>query len=167
MIELQLTEKNRKYILLSIVCLIIGGIVIAKFMGKSQDEQFANEDNLYAATYSLVSEGKYTEANKYISGLLQAQPSSEAVNYLGSIVYANNGDYKQASILMQKAMDINPHNVENPMFMLQFGEVLLFSERYEDAKIVLTHCQESGWVPEEYPMYQQRVQELLAYIETI
>ena len=167
MIELQLTGKNRKYILLSIVCLIIGGIVIAKFMGKSQDEQFANEDNLYAATYSLVSEGKYTEANQYMSELLQAQPSSEAANYLGSFVYANNGDYNQASILMQKAMDINPHNVENPMFMLQFAEILFFSERYEDAKTVLIRCQESGWAPEEYPTYQQRVQELLAYIETI
>ena len=160
-------EKNRKYILLSIVCLIVGGIVIAKFMGKSQDEQFANEDNLYVATYSLVSEGKYTEATQYISELLQAQPSSETANYLGAIVNANNGDYTQSSILMQKAMDINPYNVENPMFMLQFAEVLFFSERYEDAKIVLARCQESGWVPEEYPMYQQRVQELLAHIETI
>lgn len=164
---MQLTEKNRKYILLSIVCLIIGGIIIAKFMGNSQDEQFANEDNLYAATYSLVSEGKYTEATPYISELLKSQLSSETVNYLGSVVYANNGDYKQASILMQKAMDINPHNVENPMFMLQFGEVLLFSERYEDAKTVLIRCQETGWAPEEYPTYQQRVQELLAYIETV
>ncbi|MFF5993872.1 hypothetical protein AAGS61_03805 [Lysinibacillus sp. KU-BSD001] len=164
---MQLTEKNRKYILLSIVCLIIVGILVAKFMGKSQDEQFSNEDNLYATTYSLVSEQKYSEATPFISELLQAQPSSEAVNYLGSIVYANNGDYKQAAILMQKAMDLNPYNVENPMFMLQFGEVLIFSERYEDAKTVLTRCQESGWAPQEYPTYQQRVQELLAYIETI
>ena len=167
MIELLLTEKNRKYILLSIVCLIVGGIVIAKFMAKSQDEQFTNEDNLYVATYSLVSEGKYTEAAQYISELLQTQPSSETANYLGAIVYANNAEYKQAAILMQKAMDINPYNVENPMFMLQFGEVLLFSERYDDAKTVLIRCQESGWAPEEYPTYQQRVQELLAYIETI
>ena len=136
-------------------------------MAKSQDEQFANEDNLYAATASLVSEGKYTEATQYISELLHEQPSSESVNYLGAIVYANNGDYKQSSILMQKAMDINPYNVENPMFMLQFGEMLFSSERYEDAKIVLTRCQESGWAPEEYPTYQQRVQELLVHIETI
>ena len=70
-------------------------------------------------------------------------------------------------ILMQKAMDINPHNVENAMFMLQFGEMLLFAERFEDAKMVLARCQESGWVPEEYPTYQERVQELLTYVETI
>ena len=79
MIELQLTEKNRKYILLSIVCLIIGGIVIAKFMGKSQDEQFANEDNLYVATSSLVSEGKYTEATQFIGELLKDKKVSVKV----------------------------------------------------------------------------------------
>ncbi|WP_431029102.1 tetratricopeptide repeat protein [Lysinibacillus sp. LZ02] len=164
---MQLTEKNRKYILLSIVCLIIVGIVIAKFIGKSQDQQFASEDDLYAVTYRLVSEQKYTEATPFISELLKLQPNSEAANYLGSVVYANNGDYKQAAILMQKAMDLNPHNVEKPMFMIQFGEILLLSERYEDAKTVLTRCQESGWAPEEDATYQQRVQELLAHIETI
>lgn len=167
MILVDIKEKNRNYVLLSIVCIIIGSLIIAKFMGKSQDEQFKKEDGLYAATYSLVSEGKYNEAAPMISELLRLQPNSEAANYLGAMVYANNEDYQQAAILIQKALDINPYNVENAMFMLQFGEILLFAERYEDAKMVLVRCQESGWVPEEYPTYQERVQELLAYIETI
>lgn len=167
MIRVRLNEKHRKYILLSIVSIIIVSFIVAKFIGKSQDEQFKKEVDLYAAASSLVSERKYTEATPIIGELLKLKPDSEATSYLGSIVYANNGDFQQAAILMQKALDINPYKVEDPMFMLQFGEILFFTERYEDAKIVLERCQESGWVTEEYPAYQERVQELLTYIETI
>ncbi len=162
-----LKEKSRRYILLCIVCIIVIGIIGAKSMGKGQDKEFKKGADLYTATYSLVSEGKYTEAMPMISELLKLEPDSETANYLGSLVYANNGDYQQAAILMQKALDVNPYNVEDAMFMLQFGEVLFFAERYEDAKMVLLSCQEGGWAPEQYPTYQERVQELLTYIETI
>lgn len=64
-------------------------------------------------------------------------------------------------------MDINPHKVEDPMFMLQFGEVLLFAERFGDSKIVLEKCREWGWIPESYPTYQERVTELLTQIENM
>ena len=72
-----------------------------------------------------------------------------------------------AAVHMQKTLDINPHKVEDAMFMLQFGEILFFAQRYDNAKTVLTRCQESGWVPAEYPEYQQRVQELLTAIEQV
>ena len=48
--------------------------------------------------------------------------------------------------------------------MLQFGEVLVIAERKEDARIVLERCRDMGWAPEEYPEYQQRVNELLTQI---
>ena len=48
-------------------------------MGTTLTIAIIYEDNLYAATYSLVSEGKYNEATQYINELLRAQPSSEAV----------------------------------------------------------------------------------------
>lgn len=162
---MQLRESTRRYILLGMVTFIILGVIVAKAMAKSQDEQFATEDLLYQQASQLASEGNFEEASSYINELLKRQPDSEAVNYLGGLIFANKGDMKKSSVLFQKTLDINPHKVDDPMFMLQFGEALFNVKRYEDAKIVLVHCQESSWSPEDYPNYQTRVENLLKSIE--
>lgn len=164
---MQFTESTRKYILLGIVAFIIVGFITAKVFASKQDEEFLTEDMLYQQSTQLYSEGNYAEASNFINELLFKQPKSEAVNYLGGLVAANLGDYTQSAILLQKTLDINPHKVEDPMFMLQFGEVLFFAERHQDAKIVLEKCREWNWVPESYPTYQERVTELLTQIENM
>lgn len=164
---MRLKESTRKYILLGVIAFIVIGLVSAKVLAKKQDTQFATEDLLYQQASQLYSEGNYSEASIFINDLLLAQPKSEPVNYLGGLIAANNGDYTQSAILLQKTMDINPHKIEDPMFMLQFGEVLFSAERYEDAKLVLVRCQEWAWAPEQYPTYQERVKELLKSIETM
>lgn len=164
---MNLKESTRKYILLGAVLFIIVGLVSAKVLAKGQDTQFTTEDVLYQQVAQLYSEGNYSDASNFMNELLLAQPKSEAVNYLGGLVAVNTGEYEQAAILFQKTMDINPHKVEDEMFMLQFGEVLVLAERNEDAKTVLVRCQESAWAPESYPEYQNRVAELLAQIEII
>lgn len=165
--DVNLSEVNRKYILLAFVGVIIFGIIGAKWIGSKQDEQFAYEDQLYNAALQYVNEGNAQEAATYVQELLKIQPDAEAVNYLAAIVYANTEDMAAAAVHMQKTLDINPYKVEDATFMLQFGEILFLSERYDDAKTVLTRCQEWGWAPEEYPEYQQRVQELLTAIEQV
>lgn len=162
---MQLIESKRKYILLSIVAFIIIGFIIAKVLASKQDEEFSVDDLLYQQVSQLYSEGNYPEAGELINDLLTRQPKSEVVNYLGGVITANLGDYKQSAILLQKTLDINPYKMEDAMFMLQFGEVLFFAERYKDSQIVLEQCRESGWVPESNPTYQERVNELLTQIE--
>ena len=163
---MNLKETTRKYILLGAVLFIIVGLVSAKVLAKEQDKQFTTEDGLYQQAAELYNEGNYADSSVYTNKLLLTQPKSEAVNYLGGLVAANTGEYEQAAILLQKTLDINPHKVEDEMFMLQFGEVLVLAERKEDAKTVLVRCQESAWAPEDFPEYQNRVAELLAQIET-
>lgn len=164
---MNLSESNRKYIFLTVVCVIIIGIIVAKWMGSKQDEQFTYENQLYNTVVQYVNEENAQEASTYLQELLKAQSDDEEVNYLAAIVYANLEDTEAAAVHMQKTLDINPHKVEDAMFMLQFGEILFFAQRYDDAKVVLTRCQEWGWAPEEYPEYQQRVQELLTAIEQV
>ncbi|WP_336046118.1 tetratricopeptide repeat protein [Solibacillus ferritrahens] len=164
---MQFTESTRKYILIGFVAFIIVGFISAKVLGSKQDEEFLVDDTLYQQANQLYNEGNYPAAGELIDDLLLRQPNSEIVNYLGGLINANNGNYKQSAILLQKTMDINPHKVEDPMFMLQFGEVLLFAERFEDSKIVLEKCREWGWLPESYPTYQERVTELLTQIENM
>lgn len=162
---MQLKESTRKYILLGMVLFIVIGLISAKVMAKKQDNEFLADDAMYQQASQLYTEGHYAEATEMINILLSRQPKSEVVNYLGGLLTANNGDYTQAAILLQKTLDINPHKVEDPMFMLQFAEVLFFAERYKDAKVVLEKCREWGWAPEDYPTYQERVTDLLTQIE--
>lgn len=162
---MNLNESIRRYILLGIVGFIILGVIVANFKANGQDEQFLLEDDLFQQASQMASTGNYDEAAKYIKDLLKLQPDSEEVNYLGGIIATNLGDFNQSAILLQKTLDLNPYLVENAVFMLQLGESLYKAERYEDAKIVLTRCQEAGWAPEEIPNYQTLVTELLNSIE--
>lgn len=164
---MQLKDSNRRYILLGTVVFIIVGLIVAKVMAKGQDEYFLTNELLYQKTQELYLDGKYEEAQIYINELLINQPNSEVVNYMGGLIAATNKEFKNAAILMQKTLDINPHKVEDPVFMLQLGEIFYKAERYEEAKVVLTHCQEAGWVPEESPNYQEKVTELLNAIENL
>lgn len=160
-----LKEKNRRYILIGVVIFIIFGIFTAKYLGNKQDKQFMYEDILYNQTNQMYQEGKYNEAQSVINQLLELKPKSEAVNYLGGLIAAEVGEYKQSAILLQKTMEINPYNVEKPLFILQLGEVLLLAERYKDAKLVLERCRDWGGAPAEYPGYQDHVAKLLLELE--
>ena len=164
---MQLKESTRKYILLGIVIIIAAALISAKVFANKQDAAFLADDALYNQAKQLYQEGNNAEASNVINALLLKQPKSEAVNFLGGLISADNGDYKQSVILLQKTLDINPYKVEDAMFMLPFAEVLFFAERYDDAKVVLEKCREWGWVPEAYPTYQERVTELLTQIENM
>lgn len=163
---MKLTESGRKYILAGIVVFVLIGVFVANVMAGKQDAQFAKEDILYQQAVQLLNDGNFVDAYAAMQELMETQSDSEAANYAGALIAANSGELNQAAISLQKVLDLNPYSVENPVFMLQFGEMLLSTERYEDAKVVLLECQKQGWEPEEYPNYQQRVAELLAQIET-
>lgn len=163
---MQYSETARRYILLGLVGVIVIGIITANIVAKKQDDEFLLQDALYQQAKQAYNEQNFEQAVQLTTELLKMKPKAESVNYLGGLSAANIGNYEQAAILLQKTLDINPHKVEDPMFMLQFGEVLFSAERLKDAKVVLLRCQEWAWAPEEYPTYQERVAELLAEIET-
>lgn len=163
---MQLKKSTRKYILCAMILFIILGLISTKVLAKKQDEDFLKEDFLFQQAGQLYSQGNYEKASEMIEELLLEKGNSESVNYLAGLIAANKGDFTRAAILLQKTMDINPHKVEDSMFMIQFGETLFYAERFDDAKIVLSRCQAVGWIPDSYPEYQNRVAELLAQIET-
>lgn len=164
---MQLNESHRKIILIGIVVFIVFGIFTSNIMASRQDEKFNQDDILSQQASQLYNEGDFESAGKVIRELLLRQPNSEIVNYLGGVITANLGDYNQSAILLQKTLEINPHKVEDPIFMIQFGESLYNAERYDDALIVLAKCKEAAWAPELYPAYQERVAELITLIENI
>ncbi|MEK4698519.1 CDC27 family protein [Solibacillus sp. FSL R7-0668] len=139
----------------------------AKILGGLQDEEFQTNNIIYQQAYANYNEQNYQDASVLITEVLKRKPQSEAANYLGGLIAMQNQEFKQGTILLQKTLDLNPHKVEDPMFMLQFAESLYFAERYTDAKVVLEKCREWGWAPESYPAYQEQVTELLTQIENM
>lgn len=162
---MELRESHRRYILLGIVGFIIVGLIVTKVMAKSQDQEFIRNELLFEHVQQLYTEEKYEEALVYVNELLKRQPNSEVVNYMAGLITATNKEFINAANLMQKTLEMNPYKVEDPVFMLQLGEIFYKAERFEDAKEVLTHCQEMGWAPEEYPNYQEQVSKFLNVIE--
>ncbi len=163
--SIHIKSSARKYILLGIIIFILLGLFIASILAKKQDDTFETEQLLYGQALQLYEAGDYVGAQSVIADLTKERTDSEVVNYLGGLIEAQNGNYKAAATLMQKSLDLKPYKVEDPMFMLQFGEILLHAERYEDAKKVLERCKESKWEPEDYPEYQTHVQAMLNQIE--
>lgn len=164
---MQISTVNRKYILLMITAFLVVGIIVANILANKQDKEFEMDNVLYQQAIEMYQAGNYEEAKLVISGLVMEQADSEVVNQLAGLIEASNNEYSAAAVYMQKALDINPYKVEEPMFMLQFGEILLRAERLQDAKLVLNRCKDSNWEPNDYPDYQAQVQDLLSQIENM
>ncbi|MCR8855641.1 tetratricopeptide repeat protein [Lysinibacillus fusiformis] len=159
------TESIRKYILSGIVTLVVVGLIVATVLASKQDEEFLMSETLYNQAIQLQTDGDLEGSIAMLSEVLKKQPNSEVGNYVAGLINARNGDMKQASIYMQKALDINPYKVEDPKFMLQMGEIFLGAEKFEEARIVLLRCQEAQWTLEDIPDYQEYVTSLLARVE--
>ena len=159
------TESIRKYILSGIVTLVVVGLIVATVLASKQDEEFLMSETLYNQAIQLQTDGDLEGSIAMLSEVLKKQPNSEVGNYIAGLINARNGDMKQASIYMQKVLDINPYKVEDPKFMLQMGEIFLGAEKFEEARIVLLRCQEAQWTLEDIPDYQEYVTSLLAQVE--
>lgn len=164
---MNIKESTRKYILASFVVFVVGSLIVANVLAKKQDEVFSTEDILYQQAIQLYEEGNYSDAQTLISDLITEKADSEMVNYLAALITGQNGDFSAAVVFMQKVLDINPYNVERPIFMLQFGEMLFSAQKYEEAKIVLQRCVDAGWAPDDYPGYQEQVQGMLLQMENM
>lgn len=157
------SSTNRKYIFIGVILIVIIGLFIAYFLGKKQDQKFAHEDALYNALVQHLQEEKYEDSLIIADNLKKQQQESEILNYAIALAAANTGEFEKAVSHMQRTMDFNPHKVEDSMFMLQYAEMLLFAEREADAKIVLERCTTLP-IPETYPQYEERIQQLLSQI---
>lgn len=160
-----MVEKRWKVVLTSMLIFILVGLVLANILRKDQDKTFENNYIEYNQLVEAYSTGDINSAFLIGTNLLKKIPSSEQVNYVTGLAALDSSDYNMAAVLLQKTLDLNPHKVEDPIFMINFGEALFYSEKLSEAQIVLMRCKDSGWMPENYPDYQNRVSELLDLIK--
>lgn len=154
-----ISDSARRYILAFFSLIVVVGLILSSMMGSKQNKEFQSNYELFSHMNQQFQEGNYTEALKYGELLMMNHKSSETVNYLTAVSAVNAGEIDKALLHMQRALDINPYYVENPMFMLQYAEMLIQAEQKDAAIKVLERCEVLP-IPEVYPEYKDHVTHL-------
>ena len=140
-------------------------LITASIIGNKQDIAFQNNNVLYGLMTQQLQEGNYSDALVAAEVLGESQKSSEVVNYFTALAAINLGEIDKALMYMQRALNINPHKVEDSMFMLQYAEMLVEAEKKAEAIQVLERCEVLS-VPESYPDYKERILQLQEQLAT-
>lgn len=156
---MKIDEPIRRYIFSGMILLVVVGFIIAIILGNKQDRTFQKNEELYRQMLNQIQETQYDEALLIGEELINNHRKSDAIYYLMGLAAANSGDVELASEYLRKSLDVNPYQVEDPMFMLQYGEILLFEGKNDEASLVLEHCMVLS-PPETYPDYLTKVEEL-------
>lgn len=149
--------------MIGIIFVLAVGLFVASFMGKKQDNAFQTDQQVYQLAIQQLQEGNYDVALSEMETLQEHESDSESVHYITALAAVNAGGTEKALVHMQRVLDINPHKVEDSMFMLQYAEMLIGIEALDHAKIVLERC-EALAIPENYPEYQEKVAEFQEYV---
>ncbi len=163
---MRLSDSTRKYITAGLALFVLIGIIVSISLGKKQDAAFQANEMQYAMVAEQLQEGRFEAALESSKQLEKNQRDSENVNYVIALTAVNAGDIGKGIRHMQRALDLNPHKVEDAIFMLQYAEMLVVEEKVDEAAQVLAKC-ESLPAPEEYPEYEERVQELQEHLATL
>lgn len=164
--RMNLSDSTRKYITAGIALFVLIGIFVAIGLGKKQDAAFQENEMQYAMVAEQLQQGHFEAALESADQLEKNQRNSENVNYVIALTAVNAGDIEKGIRHMQRALDLNPHKVEDSIFMLQYAEMLVVEEKVDEATQVLTRA-EALPTPEEFPEYEERIQELKDHLATL
>lgn len=162
---LEFDNKSSRYIIIGLLLTITIGIISTSIVGKRDNHKFLTEQKLYNQALDSMRQNDFESAYSLISPLKEKYRESELVNYSLAVAASNSGEEKEGYIHMQRALDLNPYNVEDPMFMLQFAQILVMNEKYKEASEVLAVCKKFT-PPENYPQYQETIQQLNEIVES-
>jgi predicted Zn-dependent protease len=156
-------EIYRKLVLLGLIIFVGVGTFYTFDQGKKQDQTYVKDLQNYQLSLSQMQEEQYKGAQEKLLELHNRYPDQAKITWDLGLSYAVEGDMEKAALYYQKAVDQRPFIVQEPMFSLQFAEILTSIEQYSVAKQYLEHCKAIG-VPEEYAGH---VDDLLAYVESM
>ncbi|MBK3497131.1 hypothetical protein JFL43_20305 [Viridibacillus sp. YIM B01967] len=156
---MKLTEQSRKYALYGFVTFILIGLMVSSFIGRKQDKEFSVQQQNYTDMINFYNSQDYEKAFAISQKLKQKQNGSAQVHQYSALIASKQGKVGSAIVDMQTTLDINPYMVEDPMFMLQYAEILIFGQKFQEAKIMLDQCATLP-IPVEYPTYKEYVQKL-------
>ncbi|GKV57410.1 hypothetical protein NCCP2222_33570 [Sporosarcina sp. NCCP-2222] len=156
---MSLENSVRRNIVVSIILLATVCLIVANLLGKSQDKTFSQNASTYNEMVSALQENHFEITIEKSRLLEDSQKNTEMYHYVMGLATVSVGEYKKSMQHFQKVLEINPHNVEDSIFMLQYAEILIHADMKKEAQIVLEKCTELA-APESFPEYQERIAEL-------
>ena len=144
--------------------ILVTGITTSAIIGKKQDIQYAKNDDTYDQAEQAYEQGQFDLAIQYVTTLLKDDPTNEKLNTLAANAAYDSNQFELAAKHYQAALDRNPHNVENPLFMLKLATSYFESQKYEPAKVIFKNLQANNYTVPKMPDYQDVVN---SYIEKL
>ncbi|KPC99191.1 Tetratricopeptide repeat protein [Geobacillus sp. BCO2] len=153
--------KWDRYVFLSLLVLILSGISYAHWKGQQQDEQFLKDYTEYQQAVQLMQQGRAEQALPLLRSLLGKYPDRYNIMRTLGLAYAMKNDFQKAAFYYEKAIRKRPFLQQDPIFTLQFGEILYYNGEYAKAKAYL---EKSKQLPGS-ETYHARIDELLSQIQ--
>lgn len=154
-------KDARKMIFLLFIALVIICFTLATQKAKSQDELYTLEQDTYGQAFMLYQEDEFEDSLKLTTELIKRKPNTDLVNYLHALNLSNTNHFEQAKLYFEKTLEINPHFVEDSLFMLSFGEALQNGNYIDEAIIVFNRCATLEFEEELFPDFKEKVQQHL------
>ncbi|QAV25722.1 hypothetical protein BTDUT50_02885 [Neobacillus thermocopriae] len=141
---------------------IVGGLIYVQVVGRGQAKEFINDYARYEQAIEAIKEENGKLAIQLLNPLLEKYPNRYLLlHYLG-LAYAIDNDFERAVSYYDKALQQRPFLQVDPIFTLQFGEILYFKGDYAKAKVFLERSKQlNGSEP-----FHERIEQLLATINT-
>jgi predicted Zn-dependent protease len=107
-----------------------------------------------------MTKSQFLEARPLLKEIERKYPNSALVKHYLRVVLVNTGELKPAITEMKTALDLNPYLAEDPIFMMQFAEILMFGGEKKEAQLVLERCKTLA-PPANIPDYQKKIDALI------
>jgi tetratricopeptide (TPR) repeat protein len=132
-----MSERLCRYVFYCLFVLALIGISYVHWKGESQDQEFKRDYIQYQQAFEFIKQGNGEQALQLLQPLLKKYPNRYNIMRNVGLAYAMKNDFQHASLYYEKAITQRPFLQEDPIFTLQFGEILYFNGEYAKAKAYL------------------------------
>ncbi len=157
---LKIPKTNLVFLLLLLFTLMY--TLTALVTGANQDTTFNQNYSLLQDAGSMLDQRDPVQAEPILRQLLDKQPNSYIVLWDYGISLAGQGKLTDAEYFFARAEAERPFLVDNPTFLIQYGQVLYSEGKYAAAQKYLARL---GKIPTD-PKILQAAQPMLADLKT-
>lgn len=132
--NINFSGRTRNIIFIIFLAFTIFLTIIACSAAASQDKLFVADYNQYIKANQLLNQGKYAEAEPILADLAIKQKDTYQVLWLYGLCLAGNGRLAEGMDYMQKARELRPALLMNPIYLVQYGDMLYRMGDYSEAE---------------------------------
>lgn len=130
-------NRTRNHLFLTTLTITILVVLIVAGVGKHQNQSYLDNWQRYQQAESHVDQGQYAQAIETFSNLDSGFGDTYMALYYTAFSHGAMKNYEEAARYMQKARQAYPPFLEDPYFLLEYGQYLYHLGDYEEARSYL------------------------------